>query len=138
MKLTKLLEKSKIKYLNEKITSDGYIYHGTGKGQALSIQRDGYMKPNNTGEDKASISFTNDLDYAKYYAKSKGGSSKMVILRTKLDNSFKLSPRIAKNKGDEYVTFDKLSADKIEIMSNDGRYHPLNKLDVIFDEPLNV
>lgn len=35
-------------FLNEN-KKDGYIYHGTGKGQALNIQRDGYMRTNKTG-----------------------------------------------------------------------------------------
>jgi len=49
----------------------------------VNIQRDGYTKHNKTGEEHPLISFTNDLDYAKYYAKSKSGSSKMIIIRTK-------------------------------------------------------
>lgn len=111
-----------------------YIYHGTGKGQALNIQRDGYMKLNKTGEEKPSISFTKDLDYAKYYAKAKGGSSKMAILRTKLNNDFFLSPRILKNKGDEYITFKNVPSSDLEIMTSDGLWIPLNDWDVIFDE----
>ena len=112
-----------------------YIYHGTGKGQALNIQRDGYMKPNITGEEKPSISFTNDLDYAKYYAKSKGGVSKMCILRTKLTNDFKLSPRIANNKGDEYITFINLPSSDLEVMTSYGDWKNLDDWNVIFDEP---
>jgi hypothetical protein len=125
-------------FLIESKEVDVYIFHGTGKGQALNIQRDGYMKPNKTGEKEASISFTNNLDYAKYYAKSKGGSSKMTILRTKLDETFQLSPRIKNNKGDEYITFNKLSSSKLEIMTLNSGWQPLDKWDVIFDEPLNV
>lgn len=114
-----------------------YIYHGTGKGQARNIQRDGYMKTNRTGEEESSISFTDDLNYAKYYAKSKGGESKMCILRTKLDNDFKLSPRIKNNKGDEYITFKEVPSSSLEVLTNNGEWKPLDSWDVIFDEPLN-
>ena len=107
-------------FLHENVKNDNYIYHGTGKGQSLNIQRDGYMKPNKTGEEQPSISFTNDLDYAKYYAKSKGGSSKISILRTKLNDTFQLSPRILNNKGDEYITFHTVPSSKLEVMSIDG------------------
>jgi hypothetical protein len=125
----------KIKTYNRYVNEDNYIYHGTGKGQALNIQRDGFMKPNNTGEELPSISFTNDLDYAKYYAKSKGGIDKMIILRTKLNNDFKLSPRIRKNKGDEYITFNEIPSSKLEILTG-SEWCLLNKWNVIFDEPL--
>lgn len=143
----KLLDKMKSEYLKylknkgyqvkiyENYKSNDFIYHGTGKGQALNIQRDGFMKPKNTGEEKPSISFTNDLDYAKYYAKSKGGVY-MTILRTKLDEKFKLSPRIRNNKGDEYVTFEKIFSSDLELMTLNNGWQPLNKWNVVFDEPL--
>jgi hypothetical protein len=121
----------------ESISNNDFIYHGTSKGAALNIQRDGYMKPNNTGEEKPSISFTNDLRYAEYYAKSKGGNNKMVVLRTDLNSSFKLSPKIRNNKGVEYVTFEKIQSHKLEIKTSSG-WKPLNEWNVIFDEPLNI
>lgn len=95
------------------------------------------MKPNNTGEEQSSISFTNDLDYAKYYAKAKGGSDKMIILRTKLDDRFQLSPRIRNNSGDEYIVFDKISSSNLEVMTLKDGWQPLDTWNVIFDEPLN-
>ena len=119
----------------ESVNDNDFIFHGTSKGAALNIQRDGYMKPNNTGEEKPSISFTNDLRYAEYYAKSKGGNDKMVILRTKLNSNFKLSPKIRNNKGDEYITFEKISSNELEIKTTNG-WKPLNGWDVIFNEPL--
>lgn len=125
----------KIKTFNRYVNDDNYIYHGTGKGQALNIQRDGFMKLNNTGEEQPSISFTNDLDYAKYYAKSKGGADKMVILRTELNDNFKLSPRIRNNKGGEYITFNEIPVSNLEIMTSSG-WQKLNKWNVIFNEPL--
>lgn len=114
---------------------NNYIYHGTGKGQALNIQKDGVMKPNNTGEEHPSISFTNDINYAKYYANAKGGTDKMVILKTKLTNDFTLSPRIKNNKGDEYVTFNEIPTSNIDILCPDNKWRPLNDWDVIFNEP---
>lgn len=119
---------NKIKNINS------FIYHGTGKGQALNIQRDGFMKPNKTGEEFPSISFTNDIDYANYYAKSKGGADKMVILRTKLTNKFTLSTRIANNKGDEYITFEPVSSNDLEILTPNNTWVSLNNWDVIFNE----
>jgi len=115
--------------------TEGFIYHGTGKGQALNIQKDGVMKPNRTGEEHPSISFTQSFNYAKYYATVKAGPDKMVILRTRLTNDFKLSPRIANNKGDEYVTFKKIPTSDIEILCPDKKWRPLNEWDVVFDEP---
>lgn len=130
--------KTKIKEtLSERVKSSEYIYHGTGKGQALNIQRDGYMKPKTTGEEQPSISFTNDIDYAKSFAKTKVGISKMCILRTKLTDDFQLSPRIVNNKGDEYITFEKIQSSVLDVMTMSGEWQPLNNWNVIFDEPLN-
>jgi len=124
-----------IEFLNENNQHDKYIYHGTGKGQALNIQKDGYMKPNRTGEAYPSISFTNDLNYANYYANAKGGNTNMVVLRTKLDDEFMLSPRIKNNKGDEYITFDAIPSTKLEILTKNSGWQSLNDWNVIFDEP---
>lgn len=113
-----------------------YIYHGTSRGAALNIQRDGYIKPKNTGEVNPSISFTNDKDYGKYYANAKGGKHNSVLLRTILDAKFILSPRIKNNKGDEYITFDNLSSDLVEIYSPTDGWKPINSWNIIFNEPL--
>lgn len=139
MEIREMINKIKTfnSFINENFKQDIFIYHGTGKGQALNIQRDGFMKPNNTGEIKPSISFTNDLDYAKYYAKSKGGVSKMCILRTKLTDNFQLSPRIVNNKGDEYISFKNIPSSDLEVMTINNGWQPLNNWDVVFDEPLN-
>ncbi len=128
-------EESEYEY--ESVSLYDFIYHGTSKGAALNIQRDGYMKPNNTGEEKPSISFTNNLRYAEYYAKSKGGNDKMVVLRTELNSDFKLSPRIRNNKGVEYITSEKIPSHKLEIKTPSG-WKPLNEWNVIFDEPINI
>jgi len=125
------------KFLREGLLNDSeYIYHGTGKGQALNIQKDGYMKPNKTGEEYPSISFTNSLDYAKYYAKSKGGLDKMVILRTRLNENFKISSRIRNNKGDEYVTFDPILSKDLQILTPNNNWENLINWNVIFNEPI--
>lgn len=122
-------------FLKEELSSIKYIYHGTSKGAALNIQKDGFMKPNSTGEEHPSISFTEKLDYAKHYAKAKGGTDKSMILRTPLTNKFKLSDRISNNKGYEYISFDLISTNQLEVMTKLG-WMPLNKWNVIFDEPL--
>lgn len=122
--------------INEVVNKSTYIYHGTGKGQALNIQRCGFMKPNNVGEEQPSISFTNDLNYAYYYAKAKGGVSKMCVLRTKLTDDFQLSSRIVNNKGDEYVTYQPIPSSALEILTTDNIWKQLNGWDVIFNEPL--
>ena len=137
MNLRKFIKIAVKNFLMEEVINNEYIYHGTGKGQALNIQRDGYMRPNKTGEEFPSISFTNDLNYAKYYARIKGGNEKMCVLRTKLTDDFKISMRIVNNKGDEYITFKKIPASDLEVMTNNGDWKPLNSWDVIFDEPLN-
>ena len=93
-----------MKYLKlyESFTED-FIYHGSGKGQVLNIQKDGLMNPSKTGEKAPSISFSDSINYAKYYAKMKGGLNNGVILRTKFDNNFELSKRFKNNKGFEYI-----------------------------------
>jgi hypothetical protein len=133
-----LVQNTLASQVNEKLISNDFIYHGTSKGAALRIQIEGFMNTYNTGDEKPSISFSNDIDYAKYYAKVKGGSKdRMVILRTKLDNRFKISTKILKNKGAEYVTFQKIPLSELEILTPDGSWKPLDKWDVIFNEPLN-
>jgi GNAT superfamily N-acetyltransferase len=104
------------------MSNSNYIYHGTSVGATLHIQRDGYIKPNNVGEKYPSISFTSKLDYAKYYAKAKGGNTNSIILRTKLTDKFKLSNRIRNNKGFEYITYDKIPIDQVEILHDDNWY----------------
>lgn len=136
-KCFEVFDENEEEVINESIINN-YIYHGTGKGQALNIQRDGYMKPNNTGEEHPSISFTDNLDYAKYYAKSKGGTSKMCILRTRLTNDYQLSPRIRNNKGDEYITFKKIPSSELEVLTPNNDWVNLDKWDVIFDEPFKL
>ena len=125
-----------ISYLNEGIISDEFIYHGTSKGAALRIQKSGIMSPSDTGEKELSISFTNDIVYAEYYAKAKGGIDKMVILRTKLSDKFHLSPRINNNKGDEYITFEPIPTSELEILTHSGEWVSINKWDIIFNEPI--
>lgn len=105
-----------------------YIYHGTGKGQAIRIQSDGYIKPSSNGEEKPAVSFTADINYAKYFAKIK--SNQPVILRTKLSKSFKLSDRIRNNRGDEYVSFAPTKISDLEILHNNNWY-PLEQWDLI-------
>jgi len=58
----------------------------------------------------------------------------MCILRTALDPSFKLSPRIRNNKGDEYITFNKVPVSKLEVLTPTGNWNPLSSWNVIFDE----
>lgn len=117
------------------INSDKFIYHGTSKGATLSIQRDGDMKPSKTGEQQPSISFSNNLDYASYYAKAKGGTTNSVVLKTKLTSDFILSPRINKNNGVEYVTFKPLKTSDLEFLSKKYGWVKLDDWNVIFDEP---
>jgi len=128
--------KSLIKKLLREGLNGDYVYHGTGKGQALNIQKAGSMTLNNTGEASPSISFTGIFNYAKYYANAKGGSSKMVILRTKLDNRFKLSDKIRDNKKYEYVALEPILSNTLEILTQNMEWQPLNNWNVIFDEPL--
>lgn len=124
-----------LEYINEKSFFDKHLYHGTNKGAALRIQKDGHMKPNMTGEVKPSISFTDDINYANYYANAKGGGDKSIILRTKLSNKFQLSPRIRNNSGDEYIAFKPISSNDLEILIPSGEWKPLNNWDVVFNEP---
>jgi len=94
------------------------------------------MKLNNTGDEHPSISFTNNLDYAKYYASAKGGKYKMVILRTILTNDFIITQKIKNNKGVEYVTFKPVPSSNLEILTVNNEWKPLEKWNVIYDEEL--
>tara|TARA_R110000851_G_scaffold213766_1_gene366365 strand:+ start:9142 stop:9501 length:360 start_codon:yes stop_codon:yes gene_type:complete len=113
---------------------DHHIYHGTGKGSALGIQREGFMKLNRTGEKQPSISFTNDLDYAKYYAIAKGGFGAACILRVKRSNTYQLSDKILNNNGCEYITFKKVPSTDLEILTPLNGWKDLNSWDVVFNE----
>jgi len=126
-----------IKIINEEIDglSKGYIYHGTTKGAAVNIQRTGYMKIYDTGDKYSSISFTGKIDYARYYAKVKGGQRGQIILRTPLTSDFTLSDKIARNSGYEYVTFKEIPIDRLEVLVNEKEWKPLSSWDVIFNEP---
>lgn len=127
------------KYIKDKLYEildhPEYIFHGTHKGAALSIQRDGFMNCYQTGENKPSISFTSDFQYAKNFSIAKGGKEKMVIIRTKFNDNFILSPRIRNNKGAEYITFSKIPVTNLEILTPFGIWKRLDKWDVIFNEP---
>jgi hypothetical protein len=116
--------------VKEKIEASDILYHGTSKGATVSIQRNGYLMPHAVGEDKPSISFTGKLDYAKYYAKAKGGTNG-VILRTMNDSNFKLTDRIKNNKNDEFITFEKIPISKLEILTPTNTWVPLHKWDLI-------
>jgi hypothetical protein len=118
-------------------SEDVYLYHGTSKGATLGIQRDGYMKTNNTGEKMPSISFTNSLDYAKYYANSKGGVHNSVILRIKKNNNFTLSPRIRNNKGVEYISFEPVLSKDLQVLTLNGDWENLDGWNIIFNEPIS-
>jgi len=111
-----------------------YIYHGTGIGQALRIQRDKKMKLNPTGEAQPSISFSANFEYCYKFSKLKHGS-KQVILRTKLTDDFTLSPRIKNNKGDEYVTFKEVPSNLLEILVPTG-WESLDNWDIITNKPI--
>lgn len=111
----------RMKKLLKEITDDSnYIYHGTSVGAALSIQREGFLKTNSVGEDKKSISFSGDVNWAMYYAKAKGGSSKQVLLRTKNSDKFELSKRILKNKNAEFITFENIPIKELDVKTKNG------------------
>lgn len=109
----------KIIILSESQIFSKYLYHGTGIGQVLRIQESGFLMPNATGEQSPSISFSAHFDFVKKYAAIKHGH-KAVILRTLHDNSFQLSSRIANNDGYEYITFEPIPVDELEILYNNN------------------
>jgi hypothetical protein len=111
--------------VDESSSGSVWLYHGTGKGQVLSIVRDGGMIRKRNGESEPSVSFTAVRDYADYYAKAKGGSHPCV-LRTRADGRFVLSDRIRDNKGHEYVTFGRVPAEDLEI-EKDGEWIPISR-----------
>ena len=115
--------------------SKKFIYHGTSKGACLGIQREGFIRPHNTGEKFSSVSFTEKVEYAQYYANAKGGTDKSIILRTPLTDKFILSDRIQNNKGYEYITFEPVSIKDLEVQTKYG-WKPLLEWDVIFNEPI--
>lgn len=104
-----------------------YLYHGTNIDAAVSIQCDGYIKPfTNDNNDKPVISFTNDFDNAIHYANLKG--KKMVILRTSINNkNFKLSGNDKYDHGNEFVSYNPISIDDVQILVNSETWIPLKE-----------
>lgn len=102
-----------------------YIYHGTNIDAAISIQNDGYIKPfTNDSNDKPVVSFTNDFDNAIHYANLKG--RKMVILRTSTINKyFNLSSELKYQYGDEFISYNPIPINEIEILINSEKWIPL-------------
>jgi len=107
-----------------------FIYHGTNDGAAYYIQRSGKMKINAAGNNEPYISFTSDLNVAKYYAGMKGGTSRGVVLRIIRTPDFFLSPKFKKNKGHEWITGREIPLSEIEIQTEEG-WVTLEKWDVI-------
>lgn len=116
-------KKSLSSILNEeiqKILNEKYIYHGTYVGAAYHIQRDGKMRINAAGNNEPYISFTSNPNVANYYANMKGGNERSVILRTKLNNNFTLSPKFEDNKGHEWITDKEIPINFLEIKTKEG------------------
>jgi len=107
-----------------------FIYHGTNDGAAYYIQRSGKMRINAAGNNEPYISFTGDLNVAKYYADMKGGTSRGVVLRIIRTPDFFLSPKYKKNKGHEWVTEREIPLSELEIQTKEG-WAPLEKWDII-------
>lgn len=108
-----------------------YLYHGTSVGAGIRIQRDGIKPMKDYGEGEMTSSFTEDLDWAHYYMKMKGGSHRGIMLRVPFkDDVFRLTDRIRDNKGDEWVTNKIISPEEIEIKVGD-RWIPIIKYDFI-------
>ena len=125
------------KIINEELDGLNYVYHGTNVGAGYHIQRSGGMKLNAANNNEPYISFTSKLDVANYYAKMKGGSDKGVVLRTKLNDNFKLSPKYNKNDdGFEQITSNEIPVDLLEIKTKYG-WIPLNNWDFIENKIIN-
>ncbi|MFW6243422.1 MAG: hypothetical protein ACOC2W_04615 [bacterium] len=123
--MIKLLKK--IKYSFKNVDYGHYIYHGTNIDAAISIQNDKYIKPfTNDDNDKPVVSFTNDFDNAIHYANLKG--KKMVILRTSInDKNFYLSPSNKYDHGNEFISYNKIPIDNVEVLINSERWIPLKE-----------
>ena len=61
-----------------------------------------------------------------------------MYFENKIDWCYQLSPRIANNKGDEYITFKNAPSSDLEVMTMGGGWQPLDSCNVVFDEPLNA
>jgi len=112
------------------ISDDNYVYHGTYDGAGYSIQRDGRMKINAANNGEPFISFTSKPNTAKYYADMKGGSDRGIVLRTKKTNDFQLSPKFKRNNGFEWITTREIPIEELEINTKYG-WIPLNNWDFI-------
>lgn len=126
-------KKSLSSILNEeiqKMLNEEYIYHGTYIGAAYHIQRDGKMRINAAGNNEPYISFTSNPNVANYYANMKGGSERSVILRTKLNNNFTLSPKFEDNKGHEWITDSEIPINYLEVKTKEG-WMPLSDYNFI-------
>ena len=88
------------------------------------------MKLNAANNNNQLISFTSNPNVADYYATMKGGNGRKVILRTRLTNDFKLSPKYENNNGYEWITNKEIPIDRLEIKTPIG-WVPLSKWDLI-------
>lgn len=96
--------------------SEDYVYHGTSKGVAYTIQKSGSMKPGQaSGSPKAPLFFSNQEQYASTYA-SRKDSSGGILFRIKKTPDMKIANNISNEKGYiEYYTFREIPVLEIEV-----------------------
>lgn len=111
-------EKNKIEEIKN---STEYVYHGTSKGAAYRIQREGKMKAGQaSGAPNAPLFFSNQEQYASTYA-SRKDSSGGVLLRIKVTPDMKVATNISNEKGYvEYYTFREIPIQEIEIKAKNN------------------
>lgn len=106
---------------NQIKSKEKYVYHGTSKGAANRIKREGVMRPGQaSGSINAPLFFSNIEQYASTYAsrKDSGGGA---LFRVKKTPEMKVNKEISKTGGYlEYYTFREIPVNEIEIKTKDG------------------
>lgn len=125
-----------------------YIYHGTSVNAIHGMINDGYMKPfvsDNVETDTPCIWFTDDFDDAIYYANVKrfqldvkaslNNFEKLAIIRvsskhqsfTSYTNTEEDSYGNVYLAYNNYVCYDEININDIEILIDDGKWIPLKE-----------
>lgn len=126
-----LNDKNIFKEENDNVKINKYVYHGTSRGAAYRMQREGSMRPGQaSGSPNAPLSFSNTEQYASTYA-SRKDSSGGVLLRVNKTPDMKVATNVSNENGYvEYYTLNEIPSQQIEIKSG-NKWIPISEFSFI-------
>lgn len=114
-----------------------YVYHGTSRGAAYKIQRDGKMVGGQaSGSPNAPLFFSNQEQYAKTYAQRKDYSGGL-LLRVVKTSDMKVNDVLNHGGYVEYYTNREIPIDEVEVKTSNS-WIPLEKYNVINENIIKV